>query len=300
LSTTTTSSEIGDFLDRVYSHTTAATPTTSNTITESSDLLAYPGHNQRPFVTLTYAQSLDGKIAGIDGQQLRLSGNQSMKMTHLLRARHDGILVGIGTLLNDDPQLNVWEANFFLLTSPKKQNQARNISISVPIANQPQPIVIDTSLRTPIDCKLIKNFRNQLGKQPWLICARSEVSLERRQELENAGARVIPITNGMNTSKKGLDIEKVLEVCKLNGINKLMIEGGAAIISSILNQVLDNPILNILIVTVSPYMVGEGIGIKSSNIDSLSLLRHLETKIMGLDAVFAYTTTKKEKQKDTN
>ncbi|KNF06370.1 riboflavin biosynthesis protein RibD domain-containing protein [Puccinia striiformis f. sp. tritici PST-78] len=274
LSTTTTSSEIGDFLDRVYSHTTAATPTTSNTITESSDLLAYPGHNQRPFVTLTYAQSLDGKIAGIDGQQLRLSGNQSMKMTHLLRARHDGILVGIGTLLSDDPQLN-----------------ARNISISVPIANQPQPIVIDTSLRTPIDCKLIKNFRNQLGKQPWLICARSEVSLERRQELENAGARVIPITNGMNTSKKGLDIEKVLEVCKLNGINKLMIEGGAAIISSILNQVLDNPILNILIVTVSPYMVGEGIGIKSSNIDSLSLLRHLETKIMGLDAVFAYTTT---------
>ncbi|KAH9472377.1 hypothetical protein Pst134EA_002995 [Puccinia striiformis f. sp. tritici] len=182
LSTTTTSSEIGDFLDRVYSHTTTATATTSNIITESSNLLAYPGHNQRPFVTLTYAQSLDGKIAGIDGQQLRLSGNQSMKMTHLLRARHDGILVGIGTLLSDDPQLN-----------------ARNISISVPIANQPQPIVIDTSLRTPIDCKLIKNFRNQLGKQPWLICARSEVSPERRQELENAGARVIPITNGMNT-----------------------------------------------------------------------------------------------------
>ena len=70
-----------------------------------------------------------------------------------------------------------------------------------------------------------------------------------------------------------------------------MIEGGAAIISSILNQVSDNPILNILIVTVSPYMVGEGITIKSSNIDSLSLLRHLETKILGLDAVFAYTTS---------
>jgi len=92
-------------------------------------------------------------------------------------------------------------------------------------------------------------------------------------------------------AKEGLDLEKVLEVCKLNGINRLMIEGGAAIISSILNQVSDNPILNILIVTVSPYMVGDGIGIKSSNIDSLSLLRHLETKILGLDAVFAYTTS---------
>jgi hypothetical protein len=72
-------------------------------------------------------------------------------------------------------------------------------------------------------------------------------------------------------AKQGLDLEKVLEVCKLNGINRLMIEGGAAIISSILNQASDNPILNILIVTVSPYMVGEGIGIKSSNIDSVSL-----------------------------
>jgi len=273
LSTTTTSSEIGDFLDHVYSHSNFPAQSTSSTI-EQADLLAYAGSNQRPFVTLTYAQSLDGKIAGVDGQQLRLSGNQSMKMTHLLRARHDGVMVGIGTVLNDDPQLT-----------------ARNISLTVPLANQPQPIVLDTALRTPVDCKLIKNFRNQAGKQPWLICARSAMTLQRRQELEAAGARVIPITNGMNASKEGLDLEKVLEVCKLNGINRLMIEGGAAIISSILNQVSDNPILNILIVTVSPYMVGDGIGIKSSNIDSLSLLRHLETKILGLDAVFAYTTS---------
>ncbi|WAQ81163.1 hypothetical protein PtA15_1A502 [Puccinia triticina] len=274
LSTTTTSSEIGDFLDQVYSHSNFPSQSQPPSTTEPIDLLACPGCNQRPFVTLTYAQSIDGKIAGADGQQLRLSGNQSMKMTHLLRARHDGIMVGIGTVLNDDPQLNV-----------------RNISITVPLANQPQPIVLDTALRTPADCKLIKNYQNQTGKQPWLICARSAMSLQKRQELEAAGARVIPITNGMNASKEGLDLEKVLEVCKLNGINRLMIEGGAAIISSILNQVSDNPILNILIVTVSPYMVGEGITIKSSNIDSLSLLRHLETKILGLDAVFAYTTS---------
>ncbi|OAV92559.1 riboflavin biosynthesis protein RibD domain-containing protein [Puccinia triticina 1-1 BBBD Race 1] len=251
LSTTTTSSEIGDFLDQVYSHSNFPSQSQPPSTTEPIDLLACPGCNQRPFVTLTYAQSIDGKIAGADGQQLRLSGNQSMKMTHLLRARHDGIMVGIGTVLNDDPQLNV-----------------RNISITVPLANQPQPIVLDTALRTPADCKLIKNYQNQTGKQPWLICARSAMSLQKRQELEAAGARVIPITNGMNASKEGLDLEKVLEVCKLNGINRLMIEGGAAIISSILNQVSDNPILNILIVTVSPYMVGEGITIKSSNIDS--------------------------------
>ncbi|KAA1136396.1 2,5-diamino-6-(ribosylamino)-4(3H)-pyrimidinone 5'-phosphate reductase [Puccinia graminis f. sp. tritici] len=85
LSTTTTSSEIGDFLDQVYSHSNFPSEPPTSTA-EPVDLLTCPGCNQRPFVTLTYAQSLDGKIAGADGQQLRLSGNQSMKMTHLFSA----------------------------------------------------------------------------------------------------------------------------------------------------------------------------------------------------------------------
>ncbi|EGG13175.1 uncharacterized protein MELLADRAFT_114818 [Melampsora larici-populina 98AG31] len=161
--------------------------------------------SRRPFVTLTYAQSLDGKIAGVDGRQLRLSGNQSMKMTHIMISNQD------------------------------------------------------------------------------------------RQSLEEAGARVIPITNGMNPSNQGLDLEKVFEVCKINGINRLMIEGGSSIISSCLNYTGDHPILNILVVTVSPYMVGEGLTVKTSNIDSrLSLLRHIQTKILGSDAVFAYTSSNPE------
>jgi 2,5-diamino-6-(ribosylamino)-4(3H)-pyrimidinone 5'-phosphate reductase len=80
----------------------------------------------RPYVTLTFAQSLDGKIAGKGGKQLILSGQESMIMTHWyamiirlwylisifvhwetrMRTMHDAILVGIGTALNDDPQLN--------------------------------------------------------------------------------------------------------------------------------------------------------------------------------------------------
>jgi hypothetical protein len=80
---------------------------------------------QRPLVTLTFAQSLDGKIAGKGGKQLILSGRESMLMTHWydidldlrdipipyycrgrMRTKHDAILVGIGTALSDDPQLN--------------------------------------------------------------------------------------------------------------------------------------------------------------------------------------------------
>ena len=55
-------------------------------------------HN-RPSVTLSYAQSLDGSIAARAGQPLQLSGQEAMQMTHQLRARHAGILVGIGTVL---------------------------------------------------------------------------------------------------------------------------------------------------------------------------------------------------------
>ena len=60
----------------------------------------------RPWVTLTFAQSQDGKIAGAQKQQLRLSGERSMSMTHRIRSMHDAILVGIGTMMADNPRLN--------------------------------------------------------------------------------------------------------------------------------------------------------------------------------------------------
>lgn len=73
-----------------------------------SNILSPPiqPHTNRPHVTLTYAQSLDAKIAGANGNQLILSGKESLVMTHWLRTMHDAILVGVGTALNDDPQLN--------------------------------------------------------------------------------------------------------------------------------------------------------------------------------------------------
>ena len=63
--------------------------------------------NRRPFVTLTYAQSLDGSIASADSLPLHLSGSKAAEMTHLLRSSNDAILVGIGTVIADDPRLTV-------------------------------------------------------------------------------------------------------------------------------------------------------------------------------------------------
>src|SRR5687768_14040118 len=86
----------------------------------------------RPFVTLSYAQSLDGSIAVNSGASLALSGLESTCLTHQLRSLHDGILVGISTVLTDNPQLSVREWD----------------------GPSPQPIVLDSHLRMPATARL--------------------------------------------------------------------------------------------------------------------------------------------------
>ena len=92
----------------------------------------------RPLVTLSYAQSLDGSIADRPGRPLALSGPQAMALTHGLRAAHEAILVGIGTVLADNPRLNVR-----LVTGP-----------------DPQPVVVDSRLRFPPYANLLSNGRS--------------------------------------------------------------------------------------------------------------------------------------------
>ena len=86
----------------------------------------------RPFVTLTYAQSLDGSIARVPGKRLQLSGPEAQAMTHRLRAVNDAILVGIGTVLADNPRLTVRLAE----------------------GSDPQPVILDSKLRFPLDANL--------------------------------------------------------------------------------------------------------------------------------------------------
>ena len=82
-----------------------------------------------PFVTLTFAQSIDGSIALRRGEPLLLSGAESMKMSHELRALHDGILVGIGTVIADNPSLTT-----------------RLVK-----GSNPRTVILDSQLRTPLE-----------------------------------------------------------------------------------------------------------------------------------------------------
>jgi GTP cyclohydrolase II len=180
-----------------------------------------PAGGKRPFVTLTYAQSVDGCIAESQGQPLAISGPQSRAFTHQLRAAHDAILVGIGTVLTDDPRLTVR-----LVEAPR----------------DPRPVVLDSRLRFPASARLLA------GPGPWIATA-EDADPERQALLEAAGAKVLRLPL---SSPGRIDLERLLAELAEKGVKSLMVEGGATVISSFLAARL----VDHLVVTVAPMLVG--------------------------------------------
>ena len=179
----------------------------------------------RPWVTLSYAQSLDGSIAARRGVPLAISGTATQKITHNLRARHDAILVGIGTLLADDPQLNVR---------------------LVP-GDDPQPVVLDSKLRFPLEARVLRG-----KKSPWIFTTQNS-DLEREAALKKSGGRVF------RTKPKMVDLNEILSVLGREGIYSVMVEGGAGLISSFLHSQL----IDLTVLTIAPCFIGGLRGVES-------------------------------------
>jgi GTP cyclohydrolase II len=174
----------------------------------------------RPFVTLTYAQSVDGCIATEADHPLTLSGPESLALTHELRGAHDAILVGIGTVLADDPRLTARLEN----------------------VNDPQPVVLDSQLRLPLDARLLS------GSSPWIVTA-EDADPRRQAALEAVGARVLRLPT---VAAGRISLEHLLKELHERGIARLMVEGGAAVISSFLtSRQVDH-----LVLTVAPTLIG--------------------------------------------
>lgn len=175
-----------------------------------------------PVTTLTYAQSLDGSIAAAGGRTLQLSNSETQRMTHRLRALHDAILVGINTVLKDDPRLTV------------RLVEGKN----------PQPIVVDSRLRFPLSATLLRNSE----LRP-IVVTSDRACETKEQQLVGAGVRVIRLraqNNGL------LDLATVLTRLKHMGMRSVMVEGGARIITSVLARGLADH----LVLTVAPTFVG--------------------------------------------
>ncbi len=174
---------------------------------------------RRPTVTLTYAQSIDGSITHKRGESLTLSGRESLIMTHQLRAEHDAILIGVGTVLADNPSLTV----------------------RLVAGQNPQPIIVDSQLRCPINSKLAQSGA-------WIATTVS-ANPDRKAALEATGARVVCLPNTANGLVSLADLLTWLEA---QGVASLMVEGGAQVIQSFLNaQLVDK-----VIITVAPKFLG--------------------------------------------
>jgi len=180
---------------------------------------------------------------------MALSGPESLRLTHALRAAHEGILVGVDTVLADDPQLTVR-----LVKGP-----------------QPQPIVLDSSLRFPPTARLLKHPRGV-----W-IATTPHRDTSREGILEGRGARllVLPADEEGRVSLKDL-----LFTLHREGITSIMVEGGPRVLTAFLQQGLADAV----VVTVCPYYVG---GPRMPGVPLPQPLRLRETvyQVLGEDVV---------------
>lgn len=219
----------------------------------------------RPFLTLSFAQSLDGKIAGYTDHgettnNYPLSGPETQMLTHAVRSIHDGILIGGRTLLIDNPRLTnrLWSSG-----NPGKQ---------------PRPIVVDTHLEYVY--KLGESCRVQN-----LIACCSEEAAESFESLP-ATVQVLPCRC---TSDGRLDLHDVLYKLRTRyGIRSLMVEGGAAILTSFLR----GDLIDCLCITIAPKVLGNGVaptfaGVHDCDVNADNNAESLsDFVLLGSDCVF--------------
>jgi diaminohydroxyphosphoribosylaminopyrimidine deaminase/5-amino-6-(5-phosphoribosylamino)uracil reductase len=189
-----------------------------------------------PSVTLKFAQTLDGRIATATHQSRWISSSASRSFAHSLRSIHDAILVGAGTVMYDDPELTV------------RHVRGRN----------PTRIVVDSRLQLPLGAKVLKMQESA----PTIIATTGQADPEKLKRLQGEGVETLIIDED---GKGCVDIKKLLVELGRRQVSSLLVEGGAAIITSFLKEKLADR----LVIIVAPKILGSGIeavadlGIKS-------------------------------------
>ena len=196
-----------------------------------------------PFVTIKYAQTLDGRIATATGESQWISSEASLKFTHQLRAAHDAILVGAGTVIKDNPELTV------------RLVHGRN----------PLRVIVDSELKISQQAKV---FQNISGART-LIATIKTAHDPQFQNIAGSGAEIITI----KADRKGnVDLKKLFKTLAGRKISSILIEGGAQIITSVLK----NNLANRLVTIIAPKIIGSGIeAVGDLNIRSLGAAKIL-------------------------
>ncbi len=221
--------------------------------------------NKEPYIALKYAMTADGKIATDTGESQWITGEDARTHVHCLRDYYAGILVGIGTVLKDNPRL----------------------TCRIPGGRNPARIVLDTHLRIPVDSDIVKaSFVSPL------FIVYSDGDEEKGNVLEGMGAQLIKVP-----AKDGeVDLRAALKVLGEIGIDGILVEGGAHINNAFLREGL----VDCVYVYIGAKLFG-GAGlspITGIGIDKVSeglLLTNPQVETFDDDVLIVYDVKKEEK-----
>ena len=207
---------------------------------------------ERPFTFINSAMSADGKISTKERKQVRISGDVDFDRMDELRASSDAVMVGIGTVLADDPSLTV------------KSEERREKRKDNGYEENPIRIVVDSKARTPIDADIFKK-----GEGTRVVAVSRSAPRERVKALEEMAVVIV-------AGEDKVDLIELVVRLKEMGIDRLMIEGGAGLNWGMLSCGLVDEIYsfvgNLLIGgTASPTLV-DGMGFKENEIMGLEFV----------------------------
>jgi len=162
---------------------------------------------KRPFVISKFAMTVDGKIATHTGHSKWVTGDAAREDVHHIRHEVDGILVGVGTVIADNPSLTTRLSDGF--------------------GKNPTRIIMDSLLRTPLDANVINT-----EEAPTILVCSNEVSQEKVDSFTNKGLTVLPIEK----NEHRLNIDEMLARLYEHGITDILLEGGSKVNASFLQQ----------------------------------------------------------------
>jgi diaminohydroxyphosphoribosylaminopyrimidine deaminase/5-amino-6-(5-phosphoribosylamino)uracil reductase len=177
-----------------------------------------------PFVTLKAAVSLDSRMATrtLDSRWISLA--QTREYVHLVRGEQDAIMVGIKTILRDNPRLTVRHPHW----------RGKKIT----------RVILDSELRCPLAARILST----LGKGPVIVFTTRRASLKKSEALMRRGVDVVRVPS----SKGRIRIPEVLVLLGEKGLTSLLVEGGSRVLSSLIEEKLADKLL----LTISPRLIG--------------------------------------------
>ncbi|MFQ6027059.1 MAG: bifunctional diaminohydroxyphosphoribosylaminopyrimidine deaminase/5-amino-6-(5-phosphoribosylamino)uracil reductase RibD [Dehalococcoidia bacterium] len=198
----------------------------------------------QPFVIAKFAMSLDGKIATHTGDSKWVTGPQARELVQQLRRESDAVMVGINTVLADDPQLTARDGS------------------GVPLERQPLRVVLDSQGRTPTDARLLREPGSTI------IVVTNRAPAARVKGLREAGAELL-VTPSEGSGM--VDLQQLLAALGQREVVSLLVEGGGGVLGSLF----DGSLVDKLYAFIAPVVIG-GSG-AASPVEGMGAIRMAET-----------------------